>query len=96
MNTAYFNRFVLDLPDECVTECSGPGPADAAVDSWAALVPRPTYLTPQMLVLELKEYGVWSNAELADDAANWRRIIWLAACDIREEQRSVGTEGATR
>lgn len=33
----------------------------------------------------LSEYGAWDDAELADHAANLRRLLWLAASDIAEE-----------
>jgi len=37
------------------------------------------------LVRELKEYGLWSPDELADRDQNLQRLLWLAACGIREE-----------
>ena len=33
---------------------------------------------------ELREYGDWDDAELADDEANRRRIVWIAAGNIVE------------
>jgi hypothetical protein len=38
-----------------------------------------------LLAAELKEYGAWDAAELADHDANLNRILWSACCDIREE-----------
>lgn len=35
----------------------------------------------------LKEAGAWDSEELADDEMNRRRAVWMAACDIREENR---------
>lgn len=32
----------------------------------------------------LKGYGSWCQTELADDASNLRRLIWLVAADIHE------------
>jgi hypothetical protein len=40
---------------------------------------------------ELKEYGAWDAAELADHEQNLQRILWLAAADITEQQ-TVGAE----
>lgn len=37
------------------------------------------------LARELREYGAWDAAELADHDANLRRIVWLAGSDLREE-----------
>ncbi len=36
---------------------------------------------------ELREYGAWDDEQLADDAANWDRIVWIAAGDILEAAR---------
>ena len=33
---------------------------------------------------ELAEYGAWDSAELADDAQNRQRIVWIAAANITE------------
>lgn len=34
----------------------------------------------------LKVCGAWDDGELADHAENIRRAVWLAACNIRDEQ----------
>lgn len=33
----------------------------------------------------LREYGAWDATELADDAENRHRAVWLAACGLRDE-----------
>lgn len=38
-----------------------------------------------VLTAELKEWGAWDTEELADHSQNLRRILWLAACDITEQ-----------
>lgn len=38
-----------------------------------------------ILVSELKEYGAWDAAALADHKMNLHRILWLACGDICEE-----------
>lgn len=54
-------------------------PAIAAqVDAWDAATLR----------AELKEYGAWDAAELADDDANRDRMLWLACGDLVEESRN--------
>jgi len=35
----------------------------------------------------LKEYGAWDADELDDNDANRIRVIWSAACDIKENNR---------
>lgn len=84
MNTAYFDRFSIDLPDEAVQDCSHQGQCDADVEAWAGRIARPADATPEALAAELKEYGAWDAEQLADDAANWHRIIWIAAGNIKE------------
>jgi hypothetical protein len=84
-HTAYFNRFCLELPAEAVTDCSHSGACDSDVAHWAPKIERPADCTPEALRAELREYGAWDSEELADDAANWERIVWLAAGNIRDE-----------
>jgi hypothetical protein len=52
------------------------------------LIVRPATLTPARLVSILKEVGAWSeeDGELADDATNWERAVWLAACAMAEDE----------
>jgi hypothetical protein len=33
----------------------------------------------------LREYGAWDDAELADDAQNVQRMLWIACGDIVDE-----------
>lgn len=83
--TAYFNRFELELPADCVTDCSHQGQCDSDVSYWANKLTRPDAITPEKLAAELKEYGAWDAEELASDSDNWHRIIWIAAGNIKEE-----------
>lgn len=65
------------------------GQCDADV---AALVAHPAIaaqlsaVAPDHIRTDLTGYGAWEADELADDAQNLRRWVWLAACDIRENQ----------
>lgn len=43
-------------------------------------------LDPALLAEELKGYGAWSDADLADREQNLQRVLWLAAGDIVEGQ----------
>lgn len=91
MKTADFNRFSLEMPDDCVGDCSHVGPCDDDVSHWAAKLPRPADISPEALRAELKEYGAWDAEQLADDAANWERLVWVAACNIKEESKGETT-----
>jgi hypothetical protein len=83
---AQFERFEIELPAEAVAACHHQGACGADVVQWAPRIARPENCTPKALAAELEEYGAWDAEELADDAANWRRIIWLAAGNIQEEE----------
>jgi hypothetical protein len=41
--------------------------------------------SPELIRDELRGYGTWGDEELADDAQNIQRLIWIAAGDIIEE-----------
>ncbi len=85
--TAYFNRFVLEIPVKAIGDCSHQGACDEDVKHWSRKIERPDSLTAELLASELKEYGAWNSDELADDSANWERIIWSACCNLKDENR---------
>ena len=84
---AWFDRFVLDLPADVVDACSHSGPVDDDVadallrDDVSAEFDR---IDPEDLRAELKEYGAWNDEELSDHEQNRARILWLAACNIKD------------
>ena len=94
---ANFNRFELNLPIAVVLSCSQPG-KDASEDVKAALRRYPSLLAdirdldPFLVREELSEYGAWDEDELADDEKNAERLVWLAACDFREDLFRILTE----
>jgi hypothetical protein len=64
------------------------GECDATV-SW--LVRQP-HIAPQLAAIdasvlrdELREYGAWDDAALADHDENLKRILWLACGDVQEQ-----------
>ena len=89
---ASFNRFELRLPGQAIMDICQSGDNGPAVDFWADKIAaqveadgftlRPT---PEKIRAELAEQGAWDDAELADDAANWRRLVWCAAWNIFED-----------
>ena len=83
---AQFNRFELRLPGAAVNDIARPGSNDEAVALWASKVRNewPERATPDAIRAELKEYGTWDETDLADDAANWERLLWCAAHNIAE------------
>ena len=85
---ASFNRFELRLPGEAVNDIAQSGDNSEAVAHWAPRVVNewPDRATPDAIRAELKEYGAWDDAELADDAANWQRLLWCAAHGIADDE----------
>lgn len=90
---ASFNRFELRIPGQCVIDCSHSGPCDCDVELWAPRVREQSERdgfknapTAESVREELKEYGAWDAEDLADDNANWRRLTWIAACDVAESE----------
>ena len=67
---------------------SHPGECDADVEKLIrvpAIARQLVKLDKELLARELKEYGAWDAEELADHAANQRRIVWIAGGNIVEE-----------
>lgn len=92
--TACFNRFSLGLPTDAISDCSHQGACDADVAHWAREIERPEEITAEKLAAELKEYGAWDESELSDDSANWQRLIWIAAGNLKDETCDhSGTDG---
>ena len=89
MKWAGFNGFELVIPTQAVGDCSHSGACDSDVAFWQSRIARPETCTPEKLAAELKEYGAWDAEELADDAANWNRIVWLACGNIKDEMHEM-------
>lgn len=85
---AAFNRFSIEMTEAQALGASHQGQCD---DDVAELLKVPEIarqldsIGPELIRAELSEYGAWDETELADDAQNRARIVWSAACDIREE-----------
>jgi hypothetical protein len=70
-------------------------PGDAAprieallVTSWSLRTQMKSLMAyPDDIRDALRPYGAWDAKELSDDRANERRFIWIAACNIAEENR---------
>jgi hypothetical protein len=85
---ATFERFDITLPRDVALACSAPG-RDA--EPWIiqamlapALARQLVRLDPALVADELRQWGAWSDDELAQHHLNLRRIVWLAASNIRE------------
>lgn len=97
MRSAYFDSFTLEMSEDQARGASHQGQCD---DDVAALVDAPNIarqldaINPQAIARELREYGAWGAEELADDAANRARIVWIAAGNIVEEMDSQTNGGS--
>ena len=91
---ATFERFELQMTKEQALSASQPG-KDASEDV-AELLKLPAIrrqldkITPETIKAELSKYGAWDDIELADDQQNRARLVWIAACNIREELSEKG------
>ncbi len=80
----------ISMTLEQAQSCSHQGRCDEDV---AALLRNPAItaqfdaMNPDDLREGLSEAGAWDEAEREDDHANRLRALWMAACDIRENNR---------
>ena len=81
---ATFNRFTLEIPESSVLDCTHPGPCDEDVAYWVDRV-NWQQVDADEIRAELAEYGAWDDEELADEDANRRRILWIAAGNIADD-----------
>jgi hypothetical protein len=77
-------RELVRMPESVAFGCSGSGSQDANVDQAIAGGSVEWLGSPDDMRRHLKGYGAWDADELADDAANRERVLWLGACDISE------------
>lgn len=87
MDTAYFNKFTIDLPEQAIIDCSHQGECVEDVKHWEPHIFRSMYATPEAVRAELREYG-YLEEELVKDESNWINLIWIACHNIKEERRN--------
>lgn len=81
--TYYYMLFSITLPLKAIYEMSGQGDKIEDVLFWKTRIKkRPD---ARLVKQELKEYGAWNESELQDDERNWERILWITACNIKED-----------
>jgi hypothetical protein len=85
MLDAHFDRFSISMPPACARDCSAAGRVDDAVEAWLGRSRIDwSKIDPDDIRAELAEYGAWDESDLTDDDENRMRILWIAACNIRE------------
>jgi hypothetical protein len=85
---ATFNRFEIGMSADDARMGSHQGECQYDVEQLVAdpaIAEQLDAIGPEPIRQELAEYGAWDDVELADDAANRERIVWIACGNIVEE-----------
>lgn len=78
-----FNRFEIELPEDAVTDCSHRGECYDDVSHWQTKIDL-SHIADNELSEELSEYGAWDEEELQNREDNEKRIVWIAAGNIKD------------
>lgn len=73
----------LDFPEELrafINDCSHQGSCDDDCQYWKDYFE----MNEADAVKYLKSFGNWDDEELQDHDDNMMRIVWIMACDLRE------------
>ena len=82
---AYFQRFDIEIPVEAIGDCSHQGACDEDVECWHRSGEIDlSEISDEDLSEELSEYG--ADWDLSDRDDNEQRILWIACCDLKEEE----------
>jgi hypothetical protein len=83
MRSAYYDGYIqVTMNEDAIHDLTQSGDASDAVEEWLDSIQISG--TPDAIREHLSEYGCWDDQELQDDTANQRRLVWLAAGDIRD------------
>ena len=91
---AIFNRFECRVSGQAVLDIAQSGQNDSAVAfhlpgflAQIELDNFPNKPTSKKVRDELSEYGAWEAEELEGDLTNLSRLLWIAACNIADEEK---------
>jgi hypothetical protein len=89
----YFHHKEITMPLECVNDCSHQGACDDDVSHWTPKIDLSMF-TRKEKITGLKETGGWSREELEklEEYELDEKIVWIVACDLREELDSICEE----
>jgi hypothetical protein len=74
----------LKLTKACIADCTQSGDIDEIIDGWAYTMRNQfDKLDPDAIRSELRGTGAWDAEDLADDYANRRRLLFVAAGECR-------------
>lgn len=73
-----------DLPEDCIEDCAGPGPADNMVAYWRSRLGFTVERVPAIACLV--GYGAWTREELEamSDIDIAETILWIACGNFKE------------
>lgn len=77
---------VSELPPQCVSDCSHPGPCDSDVAAWSHRLDIAGALKPVADLARdyLREFGAWDDLDDADVQTLAERVLWVACRDAAE------------
>ena len=89
-------RLELQIPIELAETAHHSGACDDDVlaiskDEWVR--DFTTAWNPDIVVNVLREYGAWEDEELKDRQQNIQRMLWIACCDIAEQEFEANNPG---
>ena len=76
------------IPQDCVDDCSSSGDVGGAVESWVEELEFVVDRTQAVKWLE--EFGAWETLETDSIKDITQRVLWLACCDISEQDEWIG------
>ena len=82
-------RIELEMTVEQAASVSHSGPCDddvVALSEVPEIKKQLDKIDTELLKNELSEYGAWDDTELSDHNQNIQRILWIAGCDIDEQE----------
>lgn len=80
-------KHLVSMPEECALDCSVPGQsADESVSHWLKDSRVVWYASEETLRHSLRGFGAWDDLETVDLCTIKSRVLWIAACDYREEE----------
>jgi DNA-binding FadR family transcriptional regulator len=85
--TSSYGTIEIQMTKAQAESASHPGQCDAdvlALSNHRKIRVQLERIDPKALRDELREYGAWSEEELADHEQNLQRILWIAAGNILE------------
>lgn len=80
-------KIELNIPARIYKQVPISGQADEIIEKlvFMPVVMKQFMIIPDSLLVEtLREYGGWSDTELADRLNNLQRLLWIACLDLQE------------